>query len=275
MNLYQPVGGEPNERRFKIYRTGKPISLTQVLPIVSRMGVEVIDERPYEILRNGEGAAARAFIYDSGLRYEARRAVEAADAKELFQDAFAAVWRGDAESDGFNALVLQAGLSWRQAAVMRAYAKYLRQAGSTFSQDYLEACLSAHVEIARLLVDLFETRFDPDRFTRSFLALVQATLRTNYYRVDDGGHRPAAMAFKLDSRSIPELPMPRPVFEVWVYSPRVEGVHLRFGAVARGGLRWSDRREDFRTEVLGLVKAQMVKNAVIVPVGAKGGFVVK
>jgi glutamate dehydrogenase len=308
MNLYQPVGGEPNERRFKIYRTGKPISLTQVLPIVSRMGVEVIDERPYEILRNGDGAAAPAFIYDFGLRYEARRAVEAVDAKELFQDAFAAVWRGDAESDGFNALVLQAGLSWRQAAVLRAYAKYLRQAGSTFSQEYLEACLSAHVEIARLLVDLFETRFDPDRFTgdpdaraaaseamaarldksldqvasldqdrilRSFLALVQATLRTNYYRVDDAGLRPAAMAFKLDSRSIPELPMPRPMFEVWVYSPRVEGVHLRFGAVARGGLRWSDRREDFRTEVLGLAKAQAVKNAVIVPVGAKGGFVGK
>jgi glutamate dehydrogenase len=308
MNLYQPVGGEPNERRFKIYRTGSPISLTQVLPILSRMGVEVIDERPYEILRRDDSVDATAWIYDFGLRYQARQAAEASGRKELFQEAFAAVWRDEAESDGFNALVMQAGLSWREASILRAYAKYLRQAGSTFSQDYLEECLSAHVGIANLLVDLFETRFDPDRFVddpagretaakeivvrleraldevasldqdrilRSFLALVQATLRTNYYRVDSAEQSSAAMSFKLNPSTIPDLPDPRPMFEVWVYSPRVEGVHLRFGAVARGGLRWSDRREDFRTEVLGLVKAQAVKNAVIVPVGAKGGFVAK
>jgi glutamate dehydrogenase len=308
MNLYQPIGGAPNERRFKIYRTGSPISLTQVLPILSRMGVEVIDERPYEILRRDNSVDAPAWIYDFGLRYQARLAADVSGRKESFQDAFAAVWRGDAESDGFNALVLQAGLSWREASILRAYAKYLRQAGSTFSQDYLEECLSTYCGIAGMLVELFETRFDPDQFVddpaaretaakeivvrleralddvasldqdrilRSFIALVQATLRTNYYRVISAEQSSAAMAFKLNPSTIPDLPDPRPMFEVWVYSPRVEGVHLRFGAVARGGLRWSDRREDFRTEVLGLVKAQAVKNAVIVPVGAKGGFVAK
>ncbi|MBD0292586.1 MAG: NAD-glutamate dehydrogenase [Jiangellaceae bacterium] len=309
MNLYRPIGRDPDERRFKIYRTGTPISLTQVLPILSRMGVEVIDERPYEIVRRVDGVESLAYVYDFGLRYQGRRRVDEGDGhKELFQEAFAAVWRDDAESDGFNTLVLRAGLSWRQAAVLRAYAKYLRQAGSTFSQDYLEDCLQAHVGIARMLIELFETRFDPDQYVddpagrdtaaketavrigralddvasldqdrilRSFLALVQATLRTNYYRLNDVVPSSSAMSFKLDPSAIPDLPNPRPMFEVWVYSPRVEGVHLRFGPVARGGLRWSDRREDFRTEVLGLVKAQAVKNAVIVPVGAKGGFVAK
>ncbi len=308
MNLYRPIGGAPNERRFKIYRTGTPISLTQVLPILSRMGVEVIDERPYEIVRRDDSVEAMAWIYDFGLRYQARQVAEVGGRKELFQDAFAAVWRGDAESDGFNALVLQAGLSWREASVLRAYAKYLRQAGSTFSQDYLEECLSTYVGIASLLINLFETRFDPDRsfddpaardtaakeivvkleralddvasldqdrILRSFVALVQSTLRTNYFRVAAPVQSSTALAFKLNPSEIPDLPDPRPMFEMWVYSPRVEGVHLRFGAVARGGLRWSDRREDFRTEVLGLVKAQAVKNAVIVPVGAKGGFVAK
>ncbi|HEX5995412.1 MAG TPA: NAD-glutamate dehydrogenase [Jiangellales bacterium] len=300
MNLYHPIGGTVDERRFKIYRTGSAISLTNVLPILSRMGVEVIDERPYEIARPGEPLA---YIYDFGLRVEGADTAEPERAKELFQEAFAAVWRGQAESDGFNALVLRAGVSWRAASVLRAYAKYLRQAGSTFSQNYLEECLVGHVEIARLLLDLFAARFDPrkfaddpdardaaaeeittrleaaldevasldqDRILRSFLSLIRATLRTNFYKPDAG-----AIAFKLDPSAIPDLPEPKPKFEMWVYSPRVEGVHLRYGAVARGGLRWSDRREDFRTEVLGLVKAQAVKNSVIVPEGAKGGFVAK
>ncbi|WP_116947324.1 NAD-glutamate dehydrogenase [Jiangella endophytica] len=310
MNLYQPVGGLATDRRFKIYRTGTPISLTQVLPILSRMGVEVVDERPYEIIRRGHDAESTAYIYDFGLRYRGLRATEADRLKVLFQEAFAAVWRGDAESDGFNALVPQAGLSWRQASILRAYAKYLRQTGTTFSQNYLEEALSGHVEVARMLVDLFEIRFDPerydegdagraarqsaadqvteridealdqvasldqDRILRSFLRLVKATLRTSYYRTTVGGPQ-TVTSFKLDSRSLPDLPDPKPMYEIWVYSPRVEGVHLRFGAVARGGLRWSDRREDFRTEILGLVKAQAVKNSVIVPVGAKGGFVGK
>ncbi len=188
--------------------------------------------------------------------------------------------------------------------VLRAYVKYLRQAGATFSQEYIEESLAAHVELVRLLVQLFETRFDPafagdregtaeqltaevregldsvssldqDRIIRSLLSLINATLRTNYYQLGEDGGPKSYVSFKLDPAAIPDLPLPRPKFEIWVYSPRVEGVHLRFGAVARGGLRWSDRREDFRTEILGLVKAQAVKNAVIVPVGAKGGFLPK
>ncbi|AYY15247.1 NAD-glutamate dehydrogenase [Actinobacteria bacterium YIM 96077] len=305
LNLYQPVGAPATDRRLKIYRTGSSISLTQVLPVLSRMGVEVVDERPYEIHRHEAQTAAH--IYDFGLRFDG---VHAGDGglKELFQEAFVAVWRGDAESDGFNALVPKAGLSWREASILRAYAKYLRQAGSTFSQNYLEECLTAHVDIARQLVELFKVRFEPDRhddeeraqamdqltqrietaldhvasldqdrILRSFLGLIQATLRTSFFRsipAADGGDD-AAISFKLDPRSIPDLPEPRPRHEIWVYSPRLEGVHLRYGAVARGGLRWSDRREDFRTEILGLVKAQAVKNSVIVPVGAKGGFVGK
>ena len=303
LNLYHPVGAMPDEWRFKIYRTGAPISLTQVLPILSQMGVEVVDERPYEIERTDKGVA---HIYDFGLR-AGGAAAEPGQLKELFQDGFVSVWRGDAESDGFNALIVRAGLSWWEASVLRAYAKYLRQSGSTFSQVYLEETLGSNVEISRLLVELFEARFDPDRFVdapderiaaadeitarldealdgvasldqdtilRSFRSLILATLRTNVYRGAAGERRPA-MSFKLNPKAIPVLPEPRPTYEIWVYSPLVEGVHLRYGAVARGGLRWSDRREDFRTEILGLVKAQAVKNAVIVPVGSKGGFVGK
>jgi len=298
LNLYRPFGADLGERRFKIYCAGAPVSLSRVLPVLSRMGVEVVDERPYEV----ECANAEpVWIYDFGLRYDG--AAESADLKARFQDAFAATWAGRAESDGFNTLVLRAGLTWRQATILRAYAKYLRQVGSTFSQEYLELCLTAHVPITRLLVRLFEASLDPDvkgdrseitsavveeiegaldsvssldqdRILRSYLRLIRATLRTNYFQRVDGEPKPY-VSFKLDPQRLPEVPAPRPKFEIWVYSPQVEGVHLRFGAVARGGLRWSDRREDFRTEILGLVKAQAVKNAVIVPVGAKGGFVVK
>ncbi|KWX03473.1 NAD-glutamate dehydrogenase [Carbonactinospora thermoautotrophica] len=320
MNLYEPLGARPGERRFKIYRRGRAMSLSAVLPVLQRMGVEVVDERPYEFRLDGAADGAdTAWVYDFGLRYDPALEHNLENVRELFQEAFAATWSGEAENDGFNALVLRAGLSWRQVMVLRAYAKYLRQAGTTFSQDYIEECLNQNVPIARLLVNLFEARLDPargagdpagdaaraelcdglveeingaldqvasldqDRILRSFLRLILATLRTNYFQrggagntVDDPGGRPKPyVSFKLDPRAIPDLPQPRPMFEIWVYSPRVEGVHLRFGKVARGGLRWSDRREDFRTEILGLVKAQMVKNAVIVPVGAKGGFVVK
>jgi len=299
LNLYLPLGAAPGERRFKIYRAGAPVSLSQVLPVLQRMGVEVVDERPYEIARAG---ADSLWIYDFGLRYDGPP--DSGDVKPRFQEAFSAAWAGEAESDGFNTLVLRAGLSWRQAMVLRAYAKYLRQAGSTFSQEYLEQCLSAYVPITRLLVRLFEASLDPsvpgereeltsalveeiegaldsvgsldqDRILRSYLALIRATLRTNYFQPAADGRPKSYVSFKLDSQRVPDLPAPRPKYEIWVYSPKVEGVHLRFGAVARGGLRWSDRREDFRTEILGLVKAQAVKNAVIVPVGAKGGFIVK
>jgi len=302
MNLYQPIVGGKDAHRLKIYRTGAPLSLTHILPLLSRMGVEVVDERPYEM---DPADRSPAHIYDFGLRYQGP--ADPRGSKELFQDALLAAWSGRIESDGFNALVLRAGLSWRQVVVLRAYAKYLRQTGTTFSQSYLEECLTSHPELARSLVALFVARFDPtklldadaraaaaeeiesrigealdgvasldqDRILRSFLGLVRATLRTNFYQPDAAGEPKPYVSLKLDSRGIPDLPRPRPKFEVWVYSPAVEGVHLRFGAVARGGLRWSDRREDFRTEVLGLVKAQAVKNAVIVPVGAKGGFVGK
>ncbi|MGW0375343.1 NAD-glutamate dehydrogenase domain-containing protein, partial [Streptomyces coeruleorubidus] len=304
LSLYEPVGAAPEERRFKIYRTGDAISLSAVLPVLNRLGVEVVDERPYELRCSDRSVA---WIYDFGLRMPRPRGGGdhfGDDARERFQDAFAATWTGKAENDGFNALVLSAGLTWRQATVLRAYAKYLRQAASTFSQDYMEDTLRNNVHTTRLLVSLFEARMSPDRqragheivdalleevdaaldqvasldedrILRSFLTVIKATLRTNFFQEAAGGKPHEYVSMKFDPQAIPDLPAPRPAFEIWVYSPRVEGVHLRFGKVARGGLRWSDRREDFRTEILGLVKAQMVKNTVIVPVGAKGGFVAK
>ncbi|MGP9020514.1 NAD-glutamate dehydrogenase [Streptomyces sp. BR1] len=305
LSLYEPVNAAPGERRFKIYRIGEQVSLSAVLPVLQRLGVEVTDERPYE-LRCAD--RTHAWIYDFGLRLPKKINGNgdylADDARERFQEAFAATWTGAAENDGFNSLVLRAGLSWRQAMVLRAYAKYLRQAGSTFSQDYMEDTLRDNVHTTRLLVSLFEARMSPDRqragtelidglleeldgaldqvasldedrILRSFLTVIKATLRTNYFQKTAEGNPHAYVSMKFDPQAIPDLPAPRPAFEIWVYSPRVEGVHLRFGKVARGGLRWSDRREDFRTEILGLVKAQMVKNTVIVPVGAKGGFVAK
>jgi glutamate dehydrogenase len=296
--------GEGRDARLKLFRTGPALSLSEVLPMLSAMGVEVIDERPYEL----EGLPHPTHIYDFGLR--AGRPWPAA-AIEPFQDAVRSVWQGSNESDGFNALVLAAGLSWRQATLLRAYARYLRQGGTPYSQTYIEETLRANVDITGYLVRLFEARFDPgrkadipadaeartaqcedleqritrslddvagldqDRILRSYLMLVKATLRTNYFQTEADGQPHSYLSLKLDPAGVPDLPEPRPKFEIFVYSPRVEGVHLRFGAVARGGLRWSDRRDDFRTEVLGLVKAQMVKNTVIVPVGAKGGFVCK
>ncbi|MET8827369.1 NAD-glutamate dehydrogenase [Streptomyces sp. NPDC004610] len=303
LSLYEPVGAAPEERRFKIYRKGDAISLSAVLPVLNRLGVEVVDERPYELRCSDRSVA---WIYDFGLRLPKRKSGDflGDDARERIQEAFSATWTGKAENDGFNALVLSAGLSWRQAMVLRAYAKYLRQAGSTFSQDYMEDTLRNNVHTTRLLVSLFEARMSPDRqragheivdalleeldaaldqvasldedrILRAFLTVIKATLRTNFFQEAIGGLPHDYVSMKLDPQAIPDLPEPRPAYEIWVYSPRVEGVHLRFGKVARGGLRWSDRREDFRTEILGLVKAQMVKNTVIVPVGAKGGFVAK
>ncbi|GLY49075.1 glutamate dehydrogenase [Lentzea sp. NBRC 102530] len=307
MVFYVPEDAEPGERRFKLFVTGDGITLSDVLPMLQRMGVIVVDERPYEIARED---GVQCWIYDFGLRIDKAALAQLSEAdldnvRVRFQDAFAAVWRGEAEVDRFNSLVLQAGLTWQQAAMLRAYAKYLRQAGTPYSQDYIEDAVLSHTSVAIALVALFEARFNPalddttraahtevmvtetgkliddvtsldaDRILRSLLSLINATLRTNYFFRDAEGNARPYLSVKLDPQAIPDLPQPRPKFEIFVYSPRVEGVHLRFGSVARGGLRWSDRREDFRTEVLGLVKAQAVKNAVIVPVGAKGGFVVK
>ena len=311
MSLYHAPGSPPGERRLKLYRQGG-LSLTAVLPIFTNLGVEVTDERPYELNAADD---TNVYIYDFGLRADSEEVWTRGQdgARQRFQEAFNAVWSGQAESDGFNRLVLTAGLTWRQVVILRAAARYQRQTGTPFTQAYTEDTLVTHAGLATLLVELFEARFDPDRFgglagpertaaeeelirqiraglddvasldhdriIRAFLGVIRATLRTNYYQVLEGSaagseHKPT-LCFKLDPKRVPNLPAPRPMFEIWVYSPRVEGVHLRFGKVARGGLRWSDRREDFRTEVLGLVKAQMVKNAVIVPTGSKGGFFAK
>ncbi len=307
--LYRPLEASDDIRRFKLFRVD-PLSLTDILPIFSHMGVEVVDEQPFEIAR-ADGEALH--VYDFGLRVPDVAIWESCpheQLRELFEGAVAAVWDGRAESDGFNRLVLGARLRWRQVVILRTVAKYLRQTRATYSQDYLEDALVTHPDIARGLVEVWEARFDPDRFApdetgpraeaeesaagrvlealdevssldhdriiRAFLGVVRAGLRTSFYQQGrDGAEHLPYVSLKLDPRKVPDLPAPRPQFEIFVYSPRVEGVHLRFGPVARGGLRWSDRREDFRTEVLGLVKAQMVKNAVIVPTGSKGGFYAK
>ncbi len=303
-DLYRDEDSQDDERRFKLYRD-EPLSLTKILPLFSHFGVETTDERPYDIERP-DGSSV--FIYDVGLRSAtgAWDNGDAADIETRFIAAVAAVSSGAAQSDQLNELVLSAGLTWRQVVILRTVATYLRQAQSTFSPDYIERALVNHANIALLLVQLFETRFDParfegrsgteragaeaevsaeilaaldhvasldfDRIIRSLHAVIAATVRTNFYQRTAEGELPAYVALKIESRRIEFLPLPKPLFEIWVYSPRVEGVHLRFGNVARGGLRWSDRREDFRTETLGLVKAQTVKNVVIVPTGSKGGF---
>ena len=306
LHLYEPADAPPGEGRFKIFRAGSPLSLTQVLPLFSSLGVEVVDERPYALTTPGS-ALPSAWVYDFGLRYDGEPGERG---RTLLQEAFLACWRGNAEADGFNRLVLAARLSWRQVSVLRAYARWLRQAGTPFSQAYIEDTLLRHCGVARMLVELFGARFDPgandlpadgesrnakvsdvtgritaalddvasldhDRILRAYVTAIGATVRTNYYVPDASGADRSYLSLKIEAQQLDDLPRPRPLYEVFVYSPRVEGVHLRFGHVARGGIRWSDRREDFRTEVLGLVKAQTVKNAVIVPVGAKGGFYAK
>ena len=298
MTLYRPPEAPADELRCKLCRAGTPVSLSDVLPLFEHAGLKVADERPYEI-RPREGEPV--WLYDFGLGHDGE--VDVDEVRHDFQDAFSRVWRGEVESDGLNALVLQARLTWRDVIVLRAIARYLRQVGTTFSDRYMEQALGAHPSVVRELIALFHARLDPrsggdevtadaiaarieeaiegvesldeDRILRNFLAVIRATLRTNHFRHDAAGEPLPYLSLKLDPQQIPLLPAPRPRFEVFVYSPRTEGVHLRGGQVARGGLRWSDRREDFRTEVLGLMKAQMVKNSLIVPVGAKGGFVVK
>ncbi len=298
LELYQ-VPDQPDRRyRLKLIRVGPAMSLSRILPTLQALGMDVLDEHPYQVARKG---GASAWILDFGLELPSGPIPRREDLSERVTAALRAAWFAECETDEFNGLVLRAGLTWEQVAVLRAYARYLRQTGSAFSQDYIQEVLLTHPGIPGLLVELFWAQFAPvadgldreelargvlvrieaaldevtsldhDRILRSMTGLIRATLRTNAFADRRGPRKP--LAFKLDSQAIPELPLPRPMVEIWVYSPRVEGVHLRFGKVARGGLRWSDRREDFRTEVLGLVKAQEVKNAVIVPVGAKGGFV--
>ncbi|MEM8963132.1 MAG: NAD-glutamate dehydrogenase [Acidobacteriota bacterium] len=298
LRLYQEDSEGEHRFHLKTFETGVPATLSTYLPMLENMGLTVLSEVPFEV--RPRGADGSVWLRDFTLESQAE--IDLEDVRERFQDAFYRIWIGEVENDGFNRLVLLAGLDWRQAVVLRAYSKFLRQAGITFSQRYIEEILARHPVITLQLVELFGLRLDPtrhdmaaadeleagirrwletvtrldeDRVLRRFLALIRATLRTNYFQMDAEGSPKPYTSLKLDSGSLRFLPEPRPAVEIFVYSPDVEGVHLRGGKVARGGIRWSDRREDFRTEVLGLVKAQMVKNAVIVPVGAKGGFVVK
>jgi glutamate dehydrogenase len=295
IHLYRPLSGPEGLIRCKLY-TSESVALSDVLPTFEHMGARVIDERPYRIEPEHSSAL---WIYDFGLRCVA---ADLEAVRETFHEVFLGALRGELEDDRLNGLVLAAALRGREIMVLRAVARYLRQAGIPFSDAYMERTLLAHPDIARLLVKLFQARFDPehtnprlggqlgrgmetaidgvpsldeDRILRSFLAVMRAMLRTNYFRRGPSGLPTPYLSFKLDSGQLSLLPKPRPQFEVFVYSPRFEGVHLRGGKVARGGIRWSDRPEDFRTEILGLMKAQMVKNALIVPVGAKGGFVLK
>ncbi|MGC2202389.1 MAG: NAD-glutamate dehydrogenase domain-containing protein, partial [Stellaceae bacterium] len=292
-----PDGGLPG---LRLYRAKEPVALSDVMPILENLGLRVVAEEPFRI-EGRDGISV--WIHEFQLSGVALLTSVSATIRARFEEALVAVWTGRIENDGFNRLVLAAGLSARQVTMLRLYAKFLRQAGTTFSQAYMEDALSGHPEIARRLVHLFETRFDPggggsslaaiseiqaidhalddvssldeDRILRTYLTLILKTVRTNYYQTLPSGDPKPYLAVKLSSSEIELLPLPRPLFEIYVYSPRVEGVHMRAGRVARGGIRWSDRKEDFRTEVLGLMKAQTVKNAVIVPVGAKGGFVIK
>ncbi len=297
--LYRPLEADDDQLRLRLYRRGAPITLSDALPLLENMGVVVLDERPYAVHADGREPA---WIHDFGLQVESARELDIEQVRPLFEECFDACWHGRVENDGFHQLVLAARLDWREIVILRAYSKYLRQAGTAFSQAYIEETLVNNPRIARLLARLFHTRLDPqrvdtrraarlaeqielalhdvpsldeDRILRRLLAAIQATLRTNYYQPGADEQPKEYLSLKLNPGDIPEIPLPLPAFEIFVYSPRVEGVHLRGGKVARGGLRWSDRREDYRTEILGLMKAQTVKNAVIVPVGAKGGFVVK
>ena len=301
LNLYRPYDAAERTRRLKIYRSGEAVSLSRILPVLQHLGVDVSDERPFTV-PDAQGRPYR--IYDLGLVFPEGELPYEDSLKARFEEAFLATWAGAAEADDLNALVIHAGLNWREAALLRALVKYLRQAQLPFSRGYIEKVLLAHPEVVRDLVDLFHARFEPgredraeqqrvlreritdsidavssldvDRILRFLLTLVTTCVRTSYYREwSEDLSVPFQISFKFQPRLIPELPDPKPLYEIWVYSPEVEGVHLRFAMVARGGLRWSDRPEDFRTEILGLVKAQEVKNTVIVPAGAKGGFYAK
>jgi glutamate dehydrogenase len=301
INFYRQLDESEHSFRLKIYQHGTTIALSDVLPILENLGLRAISERPY-LLKFEDGSLT--WINDFAMQYNRASEFQLDDTKELFQNAFTSVWFGDAENDGFNQLVLAAGLNWREVAVLRTYAKYFKQIGFTFSQEYMETALINNFYIAKKLVKLFTIRFsehgnkhrdqqfsalakeitadleqvsnlDEDKILRQYVHAISASLRTNFYQVDLEGNPKNYISIKFNSKLIPGVPKPQPMCEIFVYSPRFEGVHLRCGKVARGGLRWSDRREDFRTEILGLMKAQQVKNSVIVPCGAKGGFVPK
>lgn len=304
MHLYRLPEEGDDHLRLRLYRRDVALPLSDVLPILENLGLRVVAERAYPV-RADDGV--RYWIQEFSLIYSLPMHIDLEEVKDEFEDAFARIWFGEAESDSFNRLLLGSRLSWREIALLRAYACYLGQINFPYSRAYIAETMADHLPISSSIVELFLTRFSPafdgdddwrtqreeaigdrilqaldevenlgqDRIIRQYADLIRATQRTNFFQHDERGAGKGYFSFKLRPGDIPDIPRPVPLYEIFVYSPRVEGVHLRGGKVARGGLRWSDRHEDFRTEVLGLVKAQQVKNAVIVPVGAKGGFVAK
>jgi glutamate dehydrogenase len=304
VEFYDPTQGGADATGLKVWSYNRPIPLSERVPILENMGFRVVDETTYEVT---PAAASSVWLHDMMLERVDGLPFNITQSKQALESCLLVVMRGVAENDGYNALVLEAGLWWRDVALIRTLSRYLRQIRIAFSQDYMWATLRKHPGIAAQLTRLFQVRFDPrlgalgelrsgqedaiaaeieaaltkvqsldeDRIIRHFVNAIRSAIRTNFYQIDAQGQPKSLIAIKFDSRKIDDLPLPRPLYEIFVYSPRVEGVHLRFGKVARGGIRWSDRPQDFRTEILGLVKAQQVKNAVIVPVGAKGGFVPK
>jgi glutamate dehydrogenase len=304
VELYRSFVAEATSAGLKVFSHSRPIALSERVPVLENMGFRVVDERTYHIEPQD---AADVWFHDMTLQSATAQPFDLDALREKIEACFIAVMGGHAENDGYNALVLVTGLVWRDVALIRTLSRFLRQVRVPFSQDYMWTTLRKHAGIAAQIVTLFHTRFDPklgvaaderaareaaiataietalqavdsldeDRILRRFVNAVQAAIRTNFYQLDHHGQIKELIAVKFSSRKLDDMPLPRPLYEIFVYSPRVEGVHLRFGKVARGGIRWSDRPQDFRTEILGLVKAQNVKNAVIVPVGAKGGFVPK
>lgn len=303
MSLYRNVADKGNYFKFKLYNPNTLLPLSDVIPILENLGLRVLGEHPYGLtLTHGK----EYWIHDFTLLYTFSDNVDLHESKDQFQEAFKAIWAGKAENDGFNKLLLGAKLGWREVALLRAYARYMKQIGFAFSESFIADTLCKYPALASFIVRYFTIRFDlahggldarkkllgtmtetffsdldqvesinEDKIFRRYHEIINATIRTNFFQSDNGKQLKRYFSFKMRPREISDIPLPKPMFEIFVYSPRVEGVHLRGGKVARGGLRWSDRNEDFRTEVLGLVKAQQVKNSVIVPVGAKGGFIAK
>lgn len=301
MLFYRPQEeANSNIVRLSLFHKDEPIHLSDVMPMLENFGLRVIGETPYSV-KTSDGSIN--WIMDFSMLLDSKGIADFDKVSARFRAALTSVWSNRLENDGFNRLVLMGGLTGREASILRAYAKYMRQVGVTFSQSYIESTLANYPHIGTQIVNLFAKKFsvkspasvktldkliaqiyvelenvanlDDDRIIRLYVDMIIATLRTNYFQKDATGQFKSYVSFKVNPSLIPDMPLPLPAFEIFVYSPRVEGVHLRGGKVARGGLRWSDRREDFRTEVLGLVKAQQVKNTVIVPVGSKGGFVCK
>lgn len=298
--LHQKEGQDKSRLGFKVFSTDHPISLSTILPILENMNLKVLSENPFVITRSD---GQKIWIHDFDMKLEGKNSISLEKVQRNFLESFESILQGRIENDGFNRLIILAQFTWRDCQLVRAYAKYIRQLQGTFSQDYMEQTLAKYPALACLLKDLFTCQFSPqhksnrekdrlallnkikafletvdnldeDRILRKFVNVISATLRTNFYQQHGKALEPY-ISFKIDCDKIEEMPLPRPKYEIFVYSASVEAIHLRGGNVARGGIRWSDRREDFRTEILGLMKAQMIKNAVIIPTGSKGGFVVK